>query len=110
MLSVQLSQRHLLKRLFFLHWIVLASSLKIYLTLNGRAYFWILRSALLIYESVSPSVLSLWDPVDSSLPGSSIHGILQAGILDWVVIASSRGSSVPGIEPRSPALQVLFTV
>ena len=76
MLSVQLSQRHLLKRLFFLHWIVLASSLKIYLTLNGRAYFWILKSTLLIYESVSCSVVSLWDPMDSSLPGSSIHGIL----------------------------------
>ena len=44
-------------------------------------------------------------PMD--LPGSSVHGILQARILQWVVIFSSRGSSDPGIEPmflESPAL------
>ena len=40
-----------------------------------------------------------------SPPGSSVHGILQARILEWVAMPSSRGSS-PGIEPRSPALQV----
>ena len=40
-----------------------------------------------------------------SPPGSSIHGILQAGILEWVAISFSRGSSHPGIEPRSPVLQ-----
>ena len=39
------------------------------------------------------SCLSLCDPIDSSLPGSSIHGIFQARILEWVVISSSRGSS-----------------
>ena len=33
------------------------------------------------------------DPVDCSPPGSSIHGILQAGILEWVAISFSRGSS-----------------
>ena len=33
--------------------------------------------------------------VDCSLPGSSVHGILQARILEWVVISSSRGSSRP---------------
>ena len=36
---------------------------------------------------------SLCDPVDYSLPGSSVHGILQARILEWVAIPSSRGSS-----------------
>ena len=35
----------------------------------------------------------------------TVHGILQARILDWVAILFSRGSSQPGIEPRSPALQ-----
>ena len=35
------------------------------------------------------------DPVDCSPPGSSIHGILQARILEWVAISSSRGSSWP---------------
>ena len=33
--------------------------------------------------------------MDSSLPGSSVHGILQARILEWVAVASSRGSSPP---------------
>ena len=45
------------------------------------------------------------NPTDCSLPGFSVHGILQARILDWVVMPSSRGSSYPGIEPRYPALQ-----
>ena len=36
---------------------------------------------------------TLCDPVDSSLPGSSVHGILQARILGWVTMSSSSGSS-----------------
>ena len=39
--------------------------------------------------------LTLCDPVDCSPPGSSIHGILQARILEWVAISFSRGSSRP---------------
>ena len=35
------------------------------------------------------------DPMDCSLPGSSIHGILQARILEWVAMSFSRGSSQP---------------
>ena len=49
--------------------------------------------------------LTLCDPVDGSPPGSSVHGILQARILKWVVIPFSGGSSHLGIEPWSPALQ-----
>ena len=37
--------------------------------------------------------------------GSSVHGILWARILEWVTMPSSRGSSQPRIEPRSPILQ-----
>ena len=37
--------------------------------------------------------LTLCDPVDCSPPGSSVHGILQARILEWVAISFSRGSS-----------------
>ena len=44
---------------------------------------------------------TLCDPMDYSLPGSSVHGILQARILEWVAISSSRGSS----QPRNLALQ-----
>ena len=35
------------------------------------------------------------DPTDNSLPGSSVHGILQARILEWVAMSTSRGSSWP---------------
>ena len=41
------------------------------------------------------SCLTLCDPVDCSLPDSSVHGILQARILEWVAISSSKGSSQP---------------
>ena len=37
----------------------------------------------------------LWNPMDCSLPGASVHGILQARILEWVAMPSSRGSSRP---------------
>ena len=41
----------------------------------------------------SHSVMTLCDPVDCSMPGSSVHGVLQARKLEWVVISFSRGSS-----------------
>ena len=45
--------------------------------------------------SDSQSCLTLCDPMDCSLPGSSVHGISQARVLEWVAISSSRGSSLP---------------
>ena len=39
------------------------------------------------------SCLTLWDPMNHRSPGSSVHGILQARILEWVSMSSSRGSS-----------------
>ena len=51
--------------------------------------------------------LTLCDPMDCSLPGSSVPGSLQARILEWVVVPS-RGFPDPGIEPASPALQMDF--
>ena len=44
---------------------------------------------------------TLLRPLDCSPPGSSIQGALQARILEWVAVPSSRGSSQPGIEPTS---------
>ena len=44
--------------------------------------------------SIAQSCLTLWDPMDCSPPVSSIHGILQARILEWVAIPFSRGSSM----------------
>ena len=42
---------------------------------------------------VAKSRLTLCDPMDCSLPGSSVHGILQGRILEWVAISFSKGSS-----------------
>ena len=50
-------------------------------------YWWILYQ--LSYQG------SLCDPIDCSLPDSSVHGTLQARILEWVAMSSSRGSSRP---------------
>ena len=44
---------------------------------------------------VAQSCLTLCDPMDCSLPGSSVHGIFQARVLEWVAISFSRGSSWP---------------
>ena len=46
---------------------------------------------------VTQSWPTLCSPIDSTLPDSSVHGILQARILDWVAMPSSRESSEPGI-------------
>ena len=43
--------------------------------------------------------------MDCSAPGSSVHGILQAAILEWVAIPSPRELPDPGMELGSPALQ-----
>ena len=44
---------------------------------------------------VTQSCPILCNPLDCSPPGSSVHGILQAGILQWVTISFSRGPSQP---------------
>ena len=44
---------------------------------------------------VTQSWPTLFKPMNCSLPGSSVHAILQARILDWVAICFSRGSSRP---------------
>ena len=49
--------------------------------------------------------MDLCELMDCSLPGSSVHGILQARILEWVAIPFSMGSSRPRDRTRSPALQ-----
>ena len=48
---------------------------------------------------------TLWDSVDCSPPGSSVHGILQARILVWVAIPFSGDLPDPEVEPGSSALQ-----
>ena len=53
------------------------------------------RSFLFVKSESAQSCLTLLDPMDCSPPGSSVHGILQARILEWVAIPFSRRSSQP---------------
>ena len=46
-----------------------------------------------VYVLVAQSCPTLWDHVDCNPPGFSVHGILQARILEWVGSSFSRGSS-----------------
>ena len=60
-------------------------------------------------SEVAQSCPTLTDPVDCSLPGSSVHGIFQARILECVAMLSSRGSTLlrdQTVSLTSPALQV----
>ena len=52
--------------------------------------------------------LTQCDPMDCSSSGSSVHGISQARILEWVAISFSGDLPGPGIESRSPALAGRF--
>ena len=55
----------------------------------------ILIQHFLFVCEVTQSCPTLCDPMDCSLPGSSIHGIFQARIVEWVAISFSRRSSQP---------------
>ena len=46
---------------------------------------------------MAQSYLTLCDPVDCSTPGSSVHGILKARIVEWIAMSSSRESSWPRV-------------
>ena len=63
--------------------------------------------------SVAKLCLTLCNPVDCHPPGSSVHGIFQARILEWVAISSSRGSSGPRDQTHvscvsRPGRQILY--
>ena len=48
-----------------------------------------------MWSEVKVAQLCLWNPMDYRLPGSSVHGILQARTLEWAGVPFSRGSSQP---------------
>ena len=74
------------------------------------------RLSYIIHRTIRISIMclagqscpTLCNLMECSPPGSSVHGILQVSIQEWVVaMPFSRASSQPrGVEPRSPALQV----
>ena len=49
--------------------------------------------------TVTQSCLTLGSPMDHRPPGSSVHAMLQARILEWVAMSSSRGSAQRGLNP-----------
>ena len=53
---------------------------------------------------IAQSCPTLCDSMDCSLPGSSVQGIFQAIVLEWIAISFSRDLPDPGIEPVSPTL------
>ena len=63
-------------------------------------------SEVCLYESeVAQSCLTLCDPMDYSLRHSSVHGIFQARVLEWVAISSPGNLPDPTIKPGSPTLR-----
>ena len=56
-------------------------------------------------RDVNQSCPTLCDPMDCSLPGSSVHGIFQARVLEWVAISFSDDLPESEIEPGSPTLE-----
>ena len=65
----------------------------------------------LYVREVAQSCPTLCDPMDCSLPGSSVHGIFQAIVLEWIAISFSNGSSQPRDRTRvSRIVDRRFTV
>ena len=68
----------------------------------------IFKAILLLCVLVAQSCLTLCNPTDCILTDSSVHGTLQARILEWIAIPFSGDLSNPGIKPRSPTLQAEY--
>ena len=66
---------------------------------------WKEGAGVLVVVLVTQLWPTLCDPMDCSPPASSVHGILQARILEWLPFPSPEGLPDPGIKPWSPALQ-----
>ena len=73
----------------------------IFIDINIKIYLINMKVKVLVPQS-SPTLCNL---MDYGPLGSSVHGILQARILEWVAISFSMEFPDPGIKPRSPALQ-----
>ena len=83
--------------------------------LNFSSDLWVRCSEMphntMCESEVAQSCPTLCVPMDCSLPGSSVHGIFQAIILEWIAISFSRGSSQPRDQTRvSLVVDRRFTV
>ena len=77
----------------------------VYFINHGQKLVFIYCVYVYVCVLVAHSYLTLCKAMDCSLPGSSVHGILQARILEWAAISYLKGLPNPGIKTRSPALQ-----
>ena len=59
------------------------------------ATLWLSYFLWCVHAKLLQLCLTLYDPMDCSPPGSSVHGVLQASILEWVAVSLSGGSSRP---------------
>ena len=88
------SKKHLIQFVIYFwlerKWLLQTWSRKKLLCFNER---YLHTQYVYVYVLVAQSCLTLWSPMDYSLPGFSVHGILQAKILEGVDIPFSRGSS-----------------
>ena len=60
-------------------------------------------------SEVAQSCLTLSDPMDCSLPGSSVHGIFQAKVLEWDAIAFSENAANVPQYPRAELISLKLT-
>ena len=65
--------------------------------LDTNQQLWTIAGFIFCFLLVAQWCQTLCDPLDCSPPGSSVHGILQARIMEWVAMPSSRGSSQPRV-------------
>ena len=70
----------------------MSTSLRLYLPKKKNLYK---GKCVWVHAKLLQSHQTLYSPMDCSLPGSSVHGILQARILEWVGMPSSKGCSQP---------------
>ena len=77
----------------------------------NKIFFFIGIGTYIVLCSVAQSRLTLCDSMDCSPPGSSVYGILQARILEWVAIAFARGIfPTEGANPGLSHCRWFFTV
>ena len=76
-----------------LHIIFLLGEKRLELLTAELNLIWEMKAGLKVKVKSLSRVPTLCDPMDCSLPGSSVHGIFQARVLEWGAISSSRGSS-----------------
>ena len=82
----------------FIPFLILTLSLTLFNPVQFLPFPWNISPAYVsekVKVLVAQSCLTLWNSVDCSLPASSVCGILQARIVEWVAIPFSRGSSWP---------------